>query len=102
MDRGPLVCVQRCVRPGVLERDLPQSVVGGVEGEVVARGLKHRLRLLDEHRQARRGALWLEGHSNDARLDPPANLAHLVTGTRCPLGDGIRAPKSGVAIARPK
>ena len=78
MGGGALVRLQRRVHMSSLELHLREPVVDGVEGEIVAGGLKEGLRLRDERRQPLGRALRLQGHADDARLDPRAQLTQLV------------------------
>ena len=100
--RGPLVCLQPRVRPRAHVRHLPERVVGDVEGEVVAGGLEHRQRLLDERVQLLRRSLRLEEGAEQLLLDPPAQLADTIARSRGPLGEGIRAPERVAALACPE
>ena len=102
MGDGPLECLQRRVHLPAHVRHLPERGVSDVQGEVVAGGLEHGQRLLDERGQLLGRALRLEEDAEDARLDPPAQLADAIARRRGPLGEGIRAPERFAALACPE
>ena len=83
-------------------RHLRERGVGDVQSQVVAGGLEHGQRLLDERGQLLRRALRLEVEAEHARLDPPAELADTIARRRGTLGEGICAPERVVAPACPE
>ena len=100
---GPLGRLQCRVHPHVVVLNPCQRVVGDVEGEVVACGLEHRQRLLDERGQPlSRRALRLDVEADGVRLDPPAELGDTIARRRGSLGEGFRAPERVVAVACPE
>ena len=85
--------------PGAKVLHLPEREVSDVQGEVVTGGLEHRYPLLEERGQLIGRNRRPQEEADQARLDPPAKLAHLVTGNRGALGKRIRLPKSLAALA---
>ena len=79
---GPLVGLQPCVHLPAHARHLRERGVGDVQRQVVAGGLEHGQRLLDERGQLLRRALRLDGEAEHARLDPPAELADTIARRR--------------------
>src|SRR5262249_4407085 len=100
MEGGPLAGLQHPVLPGAEVLDLPERRVCDVRGEVFGGDLEQGERLLEARGQLIGCNRRPEEEADQARLYPPAQLAHLVAGCRGPLGEGIRVPERVVALAR--
>src|SRR5947208_11363306 len=99
MGEGPLVCLQPRVDLPAHVRYLPERVVGGVEGEVVAGGVEKGERVLDQGGQLLPRALRLEVHPEQTLLDPAAELTNTIARGRGALGEGTCAPERLAALA---
>ena len=90
---GPLVGLHLGRHLPARERHVRQCGIRDVEGQVVASGLEHWQRLLDELGQLLRSALGLELDAGDARPDLPTELGDTIVRRRGSLGEGICAPE---------
>jgi hypothetical protein len=96
---GPLVCLQYGVHLRAHVRHRPERGVSGVEGEVVAGGLEHGQRLLEERGQLLGRALRFQPGAEPALLDPSAQFSDAVACGGGPLGERAGASERLAAFA---
>jgi hypothetical protein len=99
---GPVECLKPGVHSCAHGRHPADRVVAGVQGDIVAGGLEHRQRPLEEGGQVLGRALRLEVEAEHARFDPRAQLADTIARGRGALGEQIRTSEPVDAPACPE